>query len=115
MADRTRSIRRMTPQTKLQTEPKLMGLCELDEEGKVLYSSLESINGYLYRETRLDGANFFDEIVPFVNKDDFQRRFDMFRMAETRACTFGFTCEYPDGPFSVKVVMARLVLDRQHF
>jgi hypothetical protein len=89
-----------------------MGLFELDEEGTVLYSSIESIGGYLYREPKLDGANFFDEIVPFINKGDFQRRFDLFRLAETRACTFGFNCEYPDGPFSVKVVMARLSVDR---
>ncbi len=99
---------------KEQGEEKLMGLFELDEEGTVLYSSLESSSGCMYREPRLDGANFFTEIACFKNKDDFQRRFDLFRFAETRACSFGFTCEYADGPFSIKVVMARLLLDRTH-
>ena len=104
----------MNMEAKRQTEQKLMGLFELDDEGTVLYSSLESSTGYMYREPRLDGANFFTEIASFINKEDFHRRFDLFRLADTRACSFGFTCEYPDGPFSVKVVMARLILDRTH-
>ena len=104
----------MTPQPKQETEQKLMGIFELDEEGTILYSSIESISGYMYREPGYDGANFFSEVASFMNKDEFQRRFDLFRLDETRACSFGFTCEYPDGPFSVKVVMARLLMDRNH-
>src|SRR5215510_9145593 len=104
----------MNMEAKRQTEQRLMGLFELDEEGTVLYSSIESTSGYMYREPRLDGANFFTEIASFNNKDDFHRRFDIFRLADNRACTFGFTCEYPDGEFAVKVVMARLFLDQNH-
>ena len=88
---------------------KLLGLFELDENGNILYSSVEAEDGRLARDSSLDGTNFFTELAPFENALDFQRRFDFFRFADMRALTFAFNCQYADGPLLVKVVMARLL------
>jgi len=96
--------------TKLDEE-KLLGLFELSHEGRVLYSSFESPQGEMSRQFTYDGSDFFKEIAHFQNVDDFHRRFELFRGAESRSTSFSFTCQYPDGPHNVKVVMARLMMD----
>lgn len=97
--------------TKPEPKQKLLGLFELDENGNVLYSSVESASGSMYREPTFDGSNFFTEVAGFTNSRDFQRRFELFRLGETQAHSFDFTCEYADGPAPVKVLMARLFKD----
>jgi len=91
--------------------PRLLGLFELDETGKVLYSSFQSAEGSMFRQSRFDGVDFFREIASFSNVRDFQRRFEFFRLAEARSSSFNFTCQYPDGEHVVKIVMARLMTE----
>ena len=87
---------------------KLLGLFEIDENGRLLYSSVETA-GRLHRDSSLDGKNLFTELAPFANANDFKRRFEFFRFADMRSLSFAFTCQYADGPLLVRVVLARLL------
>src|SRR4030095_3685599 len=93
---------------------KLLGLFELDANGKILYSSVESGDGTLIRDPSLDGTNFFTDLAQFTNTTDFQRRFDFFRLADMRSLAFPFDCQYADGPFQVKVLIARLLAETEY-
>jgi len=85
---------------------RLLGLFELDENGKVLYTDVsDSITD---GSPSLRGADFFKEIAEFVNAKDLEQRFDTFLLMQSPACSFDFTCEYHDGPTVVRVLMARL-------
>ena len=84
---------------------RLQGLFELDDEGLVLYSTLKA------QGITAKGRNFFTDVADFANASDLQRRFDLFRFANTPAQSFQFTCNYSDGPTQVKVLMARLLKD----
>ena len=97
-------------ETKLNMH-RLLGLFELDESGRVLYSSFQSAEGAMLRQSSLDGVNFFQDIASFNNVGEFQRRFEFFRLAEARSSSFTFTCQYPDGEHLVKIVMARLMTE----
>ena len=88
---------------------KLLGLFELSEDGKILYSSLEAVEGELTRHSELDGFDFFADVACFANVEDFERRFEVFRLTEDRSRSFQFTCHYADGSYDIRVVMARLM------
>lgn len=90
---------------------KLLGLFELDVDGKVLYSSFQTEEGAMVRQLGFDGVDFFEAIARFANVEDFHHRFDLFRLAGARSSSFQFRCEYPEGPHDVRVVMARLMTD----
>ena len=92
-------------------DQKLLGLFELDDKGNVLYSSFETADGAMSRQFGFDGSDFFEQIARFSNVDDFHHRFDLFRLNGGRSSSFEFTCQYPEGPHDVRVVMARLVAD----
>jgi len=93
------------------SDQKLLGLFELDTEGKVLYSSWQTEEGSMVRQFGFDGSDFFKAIARFSNVADLHHRFETFRLADSRSSSFEFTCEYPEGPHSVRVVMARLMTD----
>jgi hypothetical protein len=86
----------------------LVGLFELDDSGKVLYSSLEAADGSTVRSDPLEGFNLFADLMEFSNIQAFQQQFDHFRTAKHLTHSFDFTCEYADGPTTVRVLMARL-------
>jgi hypothetical protein len=96
---------------KVGNVPGLLGLFELDEAGRLLYSSLETPEG-LIRAHEYDGFNFFTEICPLssslTNADAFHRRFDLFRAAEVPLRTFNFTFDCLEGPKEVKVLLAQV-------
>ena len=86
---------------------KVLGLFELDENGNILYSSIESGNGSSSLETIIKGRNFFAEIAGFMNIEQFRRVFNGFRSCDSQASGFDFTCDYSDGPTHVRVLLAR--------
>jgi photoactive yellow protein len=86
----------------------LLGLFELDTTGNVLYSSIEGANGALLAEANITGRNFFGEVAPFTNVEEFHRRFDLFRLGDMQATSFDFDCNYGERSVRVKVLMARL-------
>ena len=89
----------------------LLGVFELDESGKILYSSFEAPDGAIGRDASLDGSDFFKDVARFSNVDDFQERFDAFRCGEGRTTSFEYTCHYPGTTHNVRIVMARLMTD----
>jgi hypothetical protein len=90
------------------SKSRILGLFELDENGKVIFASLEVPNGKISGATVAKGADFFAEVSRFANAPELQRRFEMFREMQRQAQSFDFTCDYDDGPAEVKVIMARL-------
>ena len=93
---------------------KVLGVFELDENGNILYSSLEGGNGSASLETIIKGRNFFAEIADFTNVEQFRRLFNVFRLGDSPASGFDFTCDYPDGPTNVRVLLARSQKDSTH-
>ncbi len=88
---------------------KFYGLLELDAAGTVLYSRVEP-DGASSGATSPDmtGRNFYTEVAPFRNVDEFRQQLDLFRRGQQPASSFDFTCEYEDGPLTVRVLLARI-------
>jgi hypothetical protein len=86
------------------THPQLLGLVEHDQAGTVLYARLER------DATRhdLDGLNFFSEVAPFKNAEEFRRRLEDFERGREQANSFNFTCDFDDGSVPVRVLVARI-------
>lgn len=91
---------------------KLLGLLELDAAGTVLYFRTErsaDANGER-GETPLDitGRNFFGEVAPFRNVEDFHHRLDSFYKSSDQANSFEFDCDYEGQTVPVRVLLARI-------
>ena len=78
---------------------KIFGLVELDEVETVLYSRLESAG-------RLDGSaidvaahNFYTEVAPFMNVEEFHQRLDTFNGSSEPANNFVFSCNLSNESF----------------
>ena len=92
----------------IATRQKLFGLLELDVEGRVLYSRIDSGTDARNFEGDIRGLNFFTEVAPFENTGELQQHVDDFRLGSQQANTISFTCQYGDGPVQVRVLMARI-------
>jgi hypothetical protein len=86
------------------THPQLLGLVELDRAGNVLYAKLERDQ----KRRDLNGLNFFSDVAPFNNVEEFRRRLDSFANGHELAQSFNFTCDFDDGSVPVKVLVARI-------
>jgi len=88
---------------------KFYGLLELDAAGTVLYSRAEP-DGAPPGDPPPDltGRNFYTEVAPFSNVEEFRHQLDLFRRGQQPASSFDFTCEYEDGPLTVRVLLARI-------
>ncbi|HWW74585.1 MAG TPA: hypothetical protein VNZ44_04265 [Pyrinomonadaceae bacterium] len=94
---------------------KLYGLLELDSDGTVLYSRVEADgSGAGKPAPDLTGLNFFTEVAPFTNVDDFRRQFDLFGSGQQPASSLDFVCQYDDGPVAVRVLLARIRESSDH-
>lgn len=87
-----------------QLHPQLLGLIELDQAGTVLYARLEKDD--VRRD--LSGLNFFSEVAPFSNVEEFRRRIDEFSSGREQADSFNFTCNFDDGEMLVRVLVSRI-------
>jgi hypothetical protein len=95
--------------TSLLNQQKLFGLFELDAEGNVLYSRLEPEgDGNNGGTPNVAGRNFFETLAPFGNVEELRRRVNNFAQSEGQADNFHFSCQSPDGPLLVKVLLARI-------
>lgn len=90
------------------TSQSLFGLFELDSTGKVLYSKVESDGILDDRRTGLAGLNFYEEVAPFKNVNEFRRHLDQFTGGGDPVENFNFTCRYDDGSEQVKVRLVRV-------
>ncbi|HYE16322.1 MAG TPA: hypothetical protein VD968_17925 [Pyrinomonadaceae bacterium] len=89
------------------TERNLLGLFELDDAGTVLYSRVEPAGkGGARRD--LSGLNFYEEVAPFSNVEEFRRRVTLFARGGGPVNRFNFDCLYDTGSLHVKVLLARV-------
>lgn len=88
--------------------PKFFGLIELDAAGMVLYSRIERDGDRHLGPTNITGRNFYSEVAPFQNIEEFQQCLENFRRSSQQANTMPFTCQYEDGPVQVKILLARV-------
>jgi len=94
---------------------KFFGLLELDASGLVLYSRLEKDGREDTSAMDITGRNFFSEVAPFKNVEEFQRCLDSFSRGSQQANSIYFTCQYEDGPQDVKVLLARIRERSDHY
>jgi hypothetical protein len=89
-----------------------MGLFELDTAGTVMYSR---VNPNIYDNASsappssdFVGRNFFEEVAPFKNVEEFRRRFRHFACGSDSAEKFTFTCQFEERPAEMKVMLTRI-------
>lgn len=89
----------------LLTAQEILGLFELDALGKVLYYRLDSAG----TPPDMTGHNFYDEVAPFENVEEFRRCVTDFTQGTKAADSFEFECYY-DGSdhHPVRVLLARI-------
>ena len=92
----------------VHSKQNLFGLLELDESGTVLYSRLEGDDKLGGSAANIAGLNFFSEVAPFLNVEEFHQRLDNFKRSSEQANSFVFNCDYKDGAVSVRVLLARI-------
>lgn len=92
----------------LLSQHKLFGMLELDQTGTVLYSRLEGDDYSDRQATNVTGHNFYSEVAPLTNVEEFHERLDTFDRSSEQAKTFEFNCDYEDGAVPVRVLLARI-------
>jgi hypothetical protein len=85
----------------------LFGLLELDAAGTVLYSGIETEGDRDASPSDMTGHNFYSEVAPFLNVEEFHQRLDIFARSSEQAYCFLFNCDYEDGAVPVRVLLAR--------
>lgn len=88
----------------LLTAQQLLGLFELDAVGKVLYYRTDSGS----TSPDMTGHNFYDEVAPFDNVEEFRRCVTDFTQGAKAADSFDFDCRYNGSAHRVRVLMARI-------
>lgn len=92
----------------LLTAQELFGLFELDGVGTVLYHRTEPDGKTGDRSPDMAGHNFYDEVAPFENVEEFRRCVTRFTRGESPADSFNFDCRYEGCAQPVKVLLARI-------
>ncbi len=91
----------------LLTAQELFGLFELDAAGTVLYYRMEpAISSD--KTPEMAGRNFYDEVAPFENVEEFRRHVTRFAQGASPADSFSFNCRYEGCVQPVKVLLARI-------
>lgn len=94
--------------TSLLDRQKLFGLFELDPLGTVLYSRIEPDGNSSGAGPNVAGHNFFDEVIPFENVEEFRERINSFAHSEGQVGNFNFICQLNNESLSVRVLLARI-------
>lgn len=92
----------------LLTEEELFGLFELDDAGTILYSRIEPDVEQASMWPDMAGRNFYDDVAPFENVEEFRRRVAQFTQGASPADSFNFDCLYEGYAHPVKVLVARI-------
>jgi hypothetical protein len=98
----------MMMKTSLLDQQKLFGLFELDPAGTVLYSRAEPDGNPASTRPDVAGHNFFDEVAPFENVEEFRRHIADFTLSNGQADNFNFTCQMKNISLPVRVLLARI-------
>lgn len=92
----------------LVTAQELLGLFELDGTGKILYYRKDSREKSVGFSLEMAGHNFYDEVAPFENVEQFRRCVVEFTRGAKAADSFDFDCHYEDSDHPVRVLLARI-------
>lgn len=92
----------------LLMEKKLFGLFELDPAGTVLYCRMEPDGKPAGAKPDMVGRNFYEEVAPFENVEEFRHRVMQFTQGASAADNFNFDCQYEGCALPVKVLLARI-------
>jgi photoactive yellow protein len=84
------------------------GLFELDSAGTVMYSKIESNDYSAPGRKKFLGLNFFEEVAPFKNVEEFRRRFRYFVQSSGSSEKFNFVCQFDEQPLEVKVMLTQI-------
>ena len=85
----------------------LFGLVELDPAGTVLYSRPDGAGKG--DSPDVCGCNFYTEVAPFENVEEFREYLSGFARGESPAHSFTFDCRFADGEVvPVRVLLARM-------
>ncbi len=88
---------------------KFFGLVELDASGRVVFCSPMGENNFSSNIAEgVRGRDFFTEVAPFENAEEFRQCINNFRVSSRQASSINFTCRYKDGPLNVRVLLARI-------
>jgi len=90
------------------TEMDLFGLFELDPAGTVLYHRSDPVADQLTESAKLAGRNFYDDLAPFENTDEFRRCVTQFTSSAKFADSFNFDCWVDGNGQPVRVLLARI-------
>jgi hypothetical protein len=89
-------------------ETELFGLFELDTTGIVLYHRIDPMTEPCTGSPGIAGRNFYDEVAPFENREDFRRCVTQFTLGEKSADSFDFDCHCGGSAQPVRVLLARI-------
>ena len=98
----------------LLTAQELFGLFELDATGTVLYYRIEPGAKPGLNSPNTAGHNFYDEVAPFENVEEFRECVTQFTLGGNLADSFNFDCRYDGFAHTVKVLIARLRKDQRN-
>jgi hypothetical protein len=86
----------------------LFGLIELDATGTVLYCRPDGEAGKS-APSDICGCNFYTEVAPFENVEEFRQRLGRFAKFDSPAESFIFDCRFAGGRVvPVRVLLARM-------
>lgn len=88
-------------------QPEVFGLFELSDEGTVLYSRAAQRSAERLPENV--GRNFFDEVAPFENTEEFRRCLNRFIRGNFPSESFNFTCQIKNQTIPAKVMLVRII------
>ena len=88
----------------LLTGQELLGLFELDNNGKVLYYRMDSAGA----SPDMTGQNFYNEVAPFENVEQFRQCVTDFTQGAKAADSFDFDCHFNGSEHPVRVLLARI-------
>ena len=97
-----------------QIKFELYGVFEISDDGTILYSRQKSAGADKFSFEKLPqivGRNFYNEIAPFENREEFRRRVKQFIESGFPSKHFIFDCRVNGHNFPVKIMLVR-VTDR---
>lgn len=86
----------------------LYGFYELDAEGIVIHSRVKQDAEWLNITPAVTGRNFFEEVFPGENAEEFRRRFNRFLSNRNSIESFTFNCRLYEIVLPVKVMLVRV-------
>ena len=95
-------------------KPELYGVFEISDDGTILYSRQKSAGSDKFsfeKMPQIIGRNYYDEIAPFENKEEFRQRVSKFIKSDFPSKNFIFDCRINGHNFPVKIMLVR-VTDR---